>query len=93
MTIWGDEASRNDIAVGTILAIRGAKVSDYGGKSLNVDSGNNSIIIDPVGEARHKQLSAWYRKETAGGKQVTTEKLTNVGESGLNAAAIPPCLF
>lgn len=49
-TIWGEEAARADISVGTILACKNAKVSDYGGKSLNF-SGN--MVANPVNEDRY----------------------------------------
>jgi replication factor A1 len=35
-TVWGDQSLRGDLEVGAVLAIKGAKVSDYGGKSLNL---------------------------------------------------------
>ena len=36
-TFWG-ELGNLDLQVGQILAIKGAKVSDYGGKSLNISN-------------------------------------------------------
>lgn len=35
-TLWGPLASSDKIQIGTVLAVKGAKVSDYGGKSLNI---------------------------------------------------------
>ena len=38
VSLWGKNARESSYVVGQIMAIRGARVSDYGGKSLN--SGN-----------------------------------------------------
>lgn len=35
VTLWGGNATKLDFREGEVLAIRGAKVSDYGGKTLN----------------------------------------------------------
>ena len=35
VTLWGTHATRLPFQVGAVLAIKGARVSDYGGKSLN----------------------------------------------------------
>lgn len=35
-TLWGDSALNKDIQTGTIIGVKGAKVSDYGGRSLNI---------------------------------------------------------
>ena len=36
-TLWAELANQ-DYQVGEILVIKGAKISEYGGKSLNVDA-------------------------------------------------------
>jgi ssDNA-binding replication factor A large subunit len=35
VTLWGINATKLEFREGSVLAIRGAKVSDYGGKTLN----------------------------------------------------------
>jgi replication factor A1 len=35
LTLWGKNATRLEFSEGRVLAIKGAKVSEYGGKSLN----------------------------------------------------------
>lgn len=35
-TLWGPLASSENVEIGKVMAIKGAKVSDYGGKSLNI---------------------------------------------------------
>lgn len=49
------------------MAIKGARVSDYGGKSLNI---SGDYIIDPPGEPRCSELKAWYNDKTSGGKEL-----------------------
>jgi len=36
ITLWGNNASKFKFEEGHILAVRGARVSDYGGKTLNI---------------------------------------------------------
>ena len=50
-TCWG-ELAQLDIQEGQILAIRGAKLSDYGGKSLNMDNQSTWIEFNPEDEPR-----------------------------------------
>ena len=52
-TFWGEIAHTN-IAEGTIVAIKGAKVSDYGGKSLNLGNDHSVIEMEPEHEARYQ---------------------------------------
>lgn len=89
-TIWGENATRGDIQVGSILATKGAKISDYGGKSLNI---GDSLVINPVNDPRYKELSKWYRAQTAGGKEIKTQQLTQVGESSINIDSYPLLTF
>ena len=35
LTLWGNNATRLELAEGRVFAVKGARVSDYGGKSLN----------------------------------------------------------
>jgi len=71
------------------MAVKGVKVSDYGGKSLNIDSGSSTIVIDPIEENRFKHIKVWYKNSTAGGKQLETQHLTQVGESAVNPSMLP----
>ena len=72
-TFWGACALKEGIDVGTILAIKGAKISDYGGKSLNV-SDDCTIQVDPRGEEKYVRIQRWF-KESGG----TTQQLTQIG--------------
>lgn len=46
-TLWGGLASDARVVPGAVLAIKGAKVSDYGGKSLNVSQEQCTMEFDP----------------------------------------------
>ena len=52
------------LEVGNILAVKGAKVSDYGGKSLNI-SNDCLIEINPEDQPRYHEVYKWYN---GGGK-------------------------
>jgi hypothetical protein len=81
-TLWGGAASQ-ELQVGDILACKAARVSDYGGKSLNLGEDN---IVNPAGEPRSEALMAWYKDRTSNGQALETEKLTQTGDGGVNAA-------
>lgn len=59
VTIWGDMCDRHTLTLGDIIAISGARVSDYGGKSLNAASDHADLAINPNHE-RARKLSMWY---------------------------------
>ena len=48
MTLWGCLGSDFEYAEGQIMAVKNARVSDYGGKSLNCGDGSSQIFMDPV---------------------------------------------
>lgn len=79
----------NGLDVGTILAIKGAKVSDYGGKSLNI-SNDCTIEMDPEDQPRYHELYKWYN---GGGKTQEIQALTQIGEGGINASSLPYVQF
>jgi replication factor A1 len=44
ITLWGDElCNRNDFAAGDVLAIKAARVSEFGGRSLNCSGDTSSL--------------------------------------------------
>lgn len=46
-TLWGELAKDSDIQPGTVIAVKGAKVSDFGGKSLNISKDTCTMEFDP----------------------------------------------
>lgn len=46
-TLWGTLASNENVQVGTVMAVKGASVSDYGGRSLNISEDRCHIEYNP----------------------------------------------
>lgn len=83
VTLWGQNATRLPFAEGHVLAIKGAKVSDYGGKSLNAGDEHSQIFLD-CEHKRVKELQAWYSANPAASRAqqsitATTSKSTEEG--------------
>lgn len=72
------------------MACKGAKVSDYGGKSLNISRGGTIIEIDPVDQKQTDVLKKWFRKDDTE-KKVTA--ITQSGESSIRGDLLPLSTF
>lgn len=59
MTIWGRQAQEFSSPPESIIAVKGAKVSDFNGRSLSLFS-SSMMQIDPDMEEAHS-LSGWYK--------------------------------
>ena len=58
LTIWGNTAQTFDAATESVIAFKGVKVSDFGGRSLSLLS-SGTMNIDPDIDDAHK-LKGWY---------------------------------
>ncbi|EEP80840.1 conserved hypothetical protein [Uncinocarpus reesii 1704] len=58
LTIWGNMANTFDVMPDSVIAFKGVKVSDFGGRSLSLLS-SGTITADPDIEEAHK-LKGWY---------------------------------
>ncbi|KAL1794239.1 hypothetical protein ACET3X_007660 [Alternaria dauci] len=58
LTIWGKTAETFEAPLESIVAFKGAKVSDFGGRSLSLLS-SGTMMIDPDIDEAHK-LRGWY---------------------------------
>ena len=58
LTIWGNSASAFDVSPESVIAFKGVKVSDFGGRSLSLLS-SGSMTVDPDIDEAHK-LKGWY---------------------------------
>lgn len=58
LTIWGNTATTFDAMQDSVVAFKGVKVSDFGGRSLSLLS-SGSMTIDPDIDEAHK-LKGWY---------------------------------
>uniref|UniRef100_A0A4W6BXZ8 Replication protein A subunit n=1 Tax=Lates calcarifer TaxID=8187 RepID=A0A4W6BXZ8_LATCA len=78
VTLWGEEAEKFDGSGQPIVAIKGAKLSDFGGRSLSA-SFNSTLMINPDIPEAYK-LRGWYDKE---GHAMDGQSLTELkGGSG-----------
>ncbi|KAI8504968.1 60S acidic ribosomal protein P1 [Branchiostoma belcheri] len=60
LTLWGGEADKFDGSSCPVIAIKGARLSDFGGRSLST-MGSSTVMINPdIPEAF--QLRGWYDK-------------------------------
>lgn len=59
ITLWGDICEKYKLSTGDIIGISGARISDYGGKSLNAASDHADMTVNPNHE-RARKLSYWY---------------------------------
>ncbi len=80
------ERSTN-LAIGDILAVKGARVSEFGGKSLNA-ADDHSILFANMNHERCKSLKTWYTELMASGQAEPLQAIrsltlkTNKGEGG-----------
>ena len=88
-TFWGECGQMQGLEVGNILAIKSAKVSDYGGKSLNI-SNDCLIEVNPDDQPRYHEIYKWYN---GAGKTAKVQQLTQVGEGGLDPQSLPFVMF
>ncbi|KAE8348590.1 hypothetical protein BDV28DRAFT_143147 [Aspergillus coremiiformis] len=58
LTVWGATAMDFNVIPESVIAFKGVKVSDFGGRSLSLLS-SGSMTIDPDIEEAHK-LKGWY---------------------------------
>ncbi|XP_054454284.1 LOW QUALITY PROTEIN: replication protein A 70 kDa DNA-binding subunit [Anoplopoma fimbria] len=77
VTLWGEDAEKFEGSGQPIVAIKGAKLSDYGGRSLSA-SFSSTVMINPDIPEAYK-LRGWYDKE---GHAVDGQSLTEVKGSG-----------
>lgn len=81
LTLWGSyvDSTGNEMAaaVGSgrhpIVAVKGARVGDYNGKTLST-IGSSTIVIDPVDESKAGSLRSWYDN---GGATTTAQALSS----------------
>jgi replication factor A1 len=103
LTVWGKTATNFDANPESIVAFKGAKVGDFGGRNLSLLS-SGSMSVDPDIPEAHK-LKGWYdaqgRNESfsthqnmasagaAGGRKDDTKTLGAVQDEGLGTGEAP----
>lgn len=80
-TIWGKNAEAFDIALDTVIAFKGIKVSDFSGRSLSMLYSTSMLVNPDVNEAHN--LKGWY--DGQGQRDLSTYK-THAGLATLGTA-------
>ncbi|KAI5858442.1 hypothetical protein BZA05DRAFT_345568 [Tricharina praecox] len=80
-TVWGKNAETFDIAPDTVIAFKGVKVSDFGGRSLSMLYSSSMMANPDVDEAHN--LKGWY--DGQGQRDLSTYQ-THAGLSTVGAA-------
>ncbi|KAK5612981.1 hypothetical protein CRENBAI_003495 [Crenichthys baileyi] len=71
VTLWGEEAEKFDDSGQPVVAIKGARLSDFGGRSISVLFSSTIMVNPDIPEAF--RLRAWYDQE---GYTVDSQSLT-----------------
>ena len=81
LTVWGNTATTFDTPVESVVAFKGVKVSDFGGRSLSLLS-SGTMHVDPDIDDAH-QLKGWY---DAQGRNDTFSSHAGLAGGGAGAA-------
>ncbi|XP_030656350.1 replication protein A 70 kDa DNA-binding subunit isoform X2 [Nomascus leucogenys] len=81
-TLWGEDADKFDGSRQPVLAIKGARVSDFGGRSLSVLSSSTIIVNPDIPEAY--KLRGWFDAEGQALDGVSISDLKSGGVGGAN---------
>ncbi|KXJ91043.1 replication factor-a protein 1 [Microdochium bolleyi] len=77
LTIWGKTATSFSTAPESIVAFKGTKVSDFGGRSLSLLS-SGSMTVDPDISEAHR-LKGWYDAQGRADNFATHTNMSTVG--------------
>ncbi|KAF2734725.1 replication protein-like protein A 70 kDa DNA-binding subunit [Polyplosphaeria fusca] len=80
LTIWGKSAESFDAPAESVIAFKGVKVSDFGGRSLSLLS-SGSMTIDPDIDEAHK-LRGWYNAVGANAQFQTHNNMSTTSGGG-----------
>ncbi|XP_041521548.1 replication protein A 70 kDa DNA-binding subunit [Microtus oregoni] len=81
-TLWGEDADKFDGSRQPVMAIKGARVSDFGGRSLSVLSSSTVIMNPDIPEAY--KLRGWFDSEGQALDGVSISDLRSGGTGGSN---------
>jgi len=79
VTIWGKTATEFDAKPESIVAFKGTRVSDFGGRSLSLLS-SGTMAIDPDIPEAHR-LKGWYDSAGRSNTFTTHQNLSSVGSA------------
>ncbi|KAK9536530.1 hypothetical protein VZT92_006303 [Zoarces viviparus] len=81
VTVWGEEAEKFDGSRQPVVAIKGARLSDFGGRSLSALFSSTVMVNPDLPEAF--SLRAWYDQE---GYAIDSQSLTETRSAGSGAS-------
>ncbi|XP_054989519.1 replication protein A 70 kDa DNA-binding subunit [Sorex araneus] len=81
-TLWGEDADKFDGSRQPVMAIKGARLSDFGGRSLSVLSSSTVIVNPDIPEAY--KLRGWFDSEGQALDGVSISDLKSGGTVGSN---------
>ena len=62
VTVWG-ELAENEFETGKIVAFKGARISEFSGKSLNASSDKSDLVFD-LEHPEALKVKSWYKKDS-----------------------------
>ncbi|KAK5263123.1 Replication factor A protein 1, partial [Exophiala xenobiotica] len=80
LTIWGKVASSFDVQPESVVAFKGVKVSDFGGRSLSLLS-SGSVSANPDMPEAHK-LKGWFDEQGRSGNFTTHANVQGAVSAG-----------
>ncbi|KAL9009426.1 MAG: hypothetical protein Q9173_005542 [Seirophora scorigena] len=80
LTIWGASAQSFDVQPESVIAFKGVKVSDFGGRSLSLLS-SGSMTVDPDIDEAHK-LKGWYDAQGRNDNFASHANMASMGAAG-----------
>lgn len=80
LTVWGKTATGFDVSPESVVAFKGTKVSDFGGKSLSLLS-SGTMTVDPDIPDAHR-LKGWYDSAGRGNNFATHQGASAMGAAG-----------
>lgn len=80
LTIWGKTANSFDANPESVVAFKGAKVGDFGGRNLSLLS-SGSMSVDPDIPEAHK-MKGWYDAQGRNAQFNTHQSLAGAGAAG-----------
>ncbi|CAM1500729.1 Fc.00g098910.m01.CDS01 [Cosmosporella sp. VM-42] len=79
VTVWGKTANSFEAPVESVIAFKGTKVSDFGGKSLSLLS-SGTMTVDPDIPDAHR-LKGWYDSTGRTDSFATHQNMTSMGNA------------
>uniref|UniRef100_A0A671U190 Replication protein A subunit n=1 Tax=Sparus aurata TaxID=8175 RepID=A0A671U190_SPAAU len=80
VTLWGEEAEKFDASGQPVVAVKGARLSDFGGRSLSALFSSTVMVNPDIPEAF--RLRAWFDRE---GYAANSQSLTETRSMGSGA--------